>query len=57
MTLPDLDKLFKEREMPVPLGTASHVSMTSDPNVTFIDTGASENTIALLHVHIGGAVG
>ena len=49
MSLPD--KPFQEREIIEPLGTA-HVNMTSDSNVTFIETGNSENT-ALLPVGEG----
>ena len=51
MSLPD--KLFQERVIIEPLGTA-HVNVTFDPNVTFIETGNSENT-ALLPV--GGGRG
>ena len=35
---------FIEREYSATLGIA-HVNMTSDSNVTFIDTGNSENTV------------
>ena len=44
MSLPAMP--FQEVAIIEPLGTA-HMSVTIDPNVTFIETGTSENTALL----------